>query len=112
MRTIYFIHKNSKLIIIATVLLLIGIFMISSLSSNSKEASASTTNVKYFTCIVIEQGDTLYDIAATYMSEEYESAEEYIAEVKSINNLYSDDIMSGASLVVPYYAEPSQLAAN
>lgn len=62
---------------------------------------------KYFTTYDVENGDTLWSIAAEMVVEnpEYPSVRKYIAEVKSINNLYSDKITSGNTLVIPYFDE-------
>lgn len=60
---------------------------------------------KYFTSIEIEQGDTLWEIALHYMSDEYPSAEAYIDEVMSLNSLHDDRICAGQFLMVPYYAD-------
>ncbi len=58
---------------------------------------------KYYTCIVIEAGDSLYGIAANYMSDEYESADQYISEIKKINGMISNDLEQGEYLTIPYY---------
>ena len=54
-------------------------------------------------CIIFE---TLWTIAEEHYSEEYNSYQEYIDEVKFINNLTDDTIYRGAKLVIPYYAAP------
>ena len=108
MRAIEFLHRYSKRIIICTVLFFVFFALISAFKNSDGKADASTTNQKYFTCITISYGDTLYDIATEYFSEEYKSVDAYIEEVKSINNLTSDNITSGASLVIPYYASAQQ----
>lgn len=100
---IYFIHSNRKLIIFVISLIAIAsIFLIG--DKCSKEVSASTANQKYFVCIDIDEGDTLWSIADMYISEEYSSVDEYVEELKELNQLTSDKIYSGATLVVPYYA--------
>lgn len=100
---ITFIHRHSKLIVASTiVVMLLGAFLFSS----NRKAGATTHNVKYYTCISIDADDTLWSIADTYITDEYNSINQYIDEVKSINNLTSDKIYYGATLVVPYYAAP------
>lgn len=59
---------------------------------------------KYYTSIGIEQGDTLWDIAKVYMTDEYDGIEEYICEVRRINHLSGDRIYAGKYLVIPRYA--------
>lgn len=104
--TALFIHRHYKLVLTSIGAALIIFLFIFGVSSNLRNVNASTHNEKYFKCIGIEADDTLWSIAEEYMTEEYSSTEEYIDEVKSINNLMSDKIYSGATLVIPYYASP------
>lgn len=100
------IYKHSKLVILGTVMFILGIMFAFGGNKSGIKADASTRNQKYFTCITIEYGSTLTDIAHEYMTEEYHSVNEYINEVMKINKLKNDNITSGATLVVPYYADP------
>lgn len=101
---ISFIHRYNKTIIASTIaIMLLGIFVF---GFSSRKAGATTHNVKYFTCVSIDSEDTLWSIANEYITDEYNSIEQYIDEVKSINNLSTDKIYYGATLVVPYYAAP------
>ncbi len=97
-------NYNFKYIILALcVIIFIGVCFFSRFNDIGK-VSASTSNQKYFVCLEINEGDTLWSIAETYISEEYSSTDEYVAEIKKLNNLTSDKIFCGATLVVPYYA--------
>ena len=58
---------------------------------------------KYYKCIEIEAGDTLWSIAQENMTEDYASVYEYIEEVMEMNNLESDQIHEGQYLTVAYY---------
>lgn len=60
---------------------------------------------KYYTEVYVHKDDTLWDIANTYMSEEYESVDDYIQEVREINSIYFSDIYYGQRLMVPYYSD-------
>lgn len=62
---------------------------------------------KYYTSIHIKRGDTLWDIANEYMSEEYDRVEDYILEVRRINHLCGDGIYAGEYLTIPRYATES-----
>lgn len=74
--------------------------LVSNASSEIEDIS-----VKYFTCIMVEYGDTLYDIADQYQDDEFYSTHEIlIDEIKSINHLTSDEIKAGQYIIVPYYA--------
>lgn len=102
-----FIHLNRKKILIVAVL----VFVFAVLSNFTKpeySSEAETTNEKYYKSITIEYGDTLYDIAKEHITEEYKDINEYISEVKSINQLSSDKITAGCCIVIPYYAAEKQ----
>ena len=58
---------------------------------------------KYYTSIQVESGDTLWEIAEEYRTEEYEDINSYIEEVKEINHLTSSHITDGMYLCIPYY---------
>ena len=58
---------------------------------------------KYYTSIQVESGDTLWEIAEEYRTEEYEDINSYIEEVKEINHLTSSQITDGMYLCIPYY---------
>lgn len=75
-------------------------------NNKKQNPEAATSNQKYYTCITIDEDETLWTIAEEHYSEEYDSYQEYIDEVKFINNLSDDTIYNGAKLVIPYYAAP------
>lgn len=95
---------NYKLkVFIVCVILFLGVCFISSYNDIGM-VSATSSNQKYFVCIEINEGDTLWSIAETYITEEYSSTDEYVYEIKELNNLTDDKIFCGATLVVPYFA--------
>ena len=53
----------------------------------------------------VSSGDTLWDIAKEYRTEEYSDISSYIAEVREINHLSSNQITDGMYLCIPYYSE-------
>ena len=98
------IRRNILLAVAATLVLMIFVFSYHTLIS---AASTNTDNVsyKYFTSIQVEAGDTLWSIAEEYADEDhYASNKEYINEVKMMNKLRNDEIVSGQYLVIPYYS--------
>lgn len=98
------IRRNILLVVAATLVLMIFVFSYHTLTS---AASTNTGNVsyKYFTSIQVEEGDTLWSIAEEYGDElHYTSNKEYINEVKMMNKLRSDEIVSGQYLIIPYYS--------
>lgn len=56
---------------------------------------------KSYVTIQIESGHTLWSLAKDYMNEDYYSIQEYISEVKLINNLKSDLIIADHTLIIP-----------
>lgn len=68
------------------------------------KAASADHYYKYYTCIRIEQGDTLWDIAGEYMGEFYRSRNDYIREVQYINHLSGEAIQCGQYITVPYYS--------
>ena len=95
--------KRKLIFVLSLVLIFCILFGINSKKQNPE---AATSNQKYYTCITIEEDETLWTIAEKHYSEEYDSYQEYIDEVKFINNLTDDTIYRGAKLVIPYSAAP------
>ena len=60
---------------------------------------------KYYTSIRVSSSDTLWDIAKEYRTEEYSDISSYIAEVREINHLSSNQITDGMYLCIPYYSD-------
>lgn len=98
---LYFIHNHYKALVISLCILIIG----GAIVIGTSDSRAKSNTKKCFECIEIEADDTLWTIAEEYMTSEYDSIEDYIDEVKSINNLTGDIIIDGGSLIIPYYAE-------
>ena len=86
--------------------LILIICIIFGVNNKKQNPEAATSNQKYYACITIDEDETLWTIAEEHYSEEYNSYQEYIDEVKFINNLTDDTIYRGAKLVSPYYAAP------
>lgn len=97
-KTNHFFPQTQFIIIVTVVLVIICSTFI---SINAK--GSDTTGSKYFTTIKIEDGDSLWSIANTYCSSGYNDYNEYIDEVKSINNMSDDVVKKGSYIVVPYY---------
>lgn len=69
------------------------------------QAAPAETSYKYYTSIQVQSGDTLWGIADTYMTGEYENISAYIDEVCRINHISADEIHAGQYLTIPYYSE-------
>lgn len=96
--------------------LYIGIFItIISLSAalcmftSSASGDLSDARYKYYTTVDISADDSLWDISGKYMSDEYDSRNDLIDEIKSINHLSGDDIKAGEHIIVPYFSSEASL---
>ena len=83
------------LLVLATAL---GLFKTDAKAADKNEI----TLYKYYKCIEISKGDSLWDFAEKYAPDD--NVDKYISEVRHINNLTSDDIKVGYNLIVPYYS--------
>lgn len=78
--------------------------LVCTISYNSISSNANN-GFKYYTSIIVEAGESLWDIADGYMDGHYDSRDSYIAEVRSINHLDENGtIIAGQTLIVPYYS--------
>lgn len=96
--------RKNFLIFVMTVCLIVTFSLTcSAFRANAKEDS-DAVSYKYYKSIAINRDDTLWSIAEKYMDEDhYDSAEDYIREVKDMNSLQDDVIHYGEYLVIPYY---------
>lgn len=95
--------SRKKISIIITIIVLSVIYL-GVTNKDASEADATNASTKYYTCISVETGDSLWSIADEYMTDEYSSRQEYIDEVVSINNLTNESsITAGTNLLIPYY---------
>lgn len=59
---------------------------------------------KYYKTVEIQPGDTLWELAEANYSEEKQTISEYIKEVKNINHISDEKLISGYYIVLPYYS--------
>lgn len=94
---------------LAILFIVIALAVFAGLLFGAEEASADcpgrVNERKFFTSYTVKSGDTLWDIAGHYMTEEYTDTYEYIREITTSNHLDSTDIYPGQLLVLPYYAD-------
>ncbi|MDE6388792.1 MAG: LysM peptidoglycan-binding domain-containing protein [Lachnospiraceae bacterium] len=95
--------KNFLILVMTVCLIILGSVSLNGFRSNAKDDSVAAS-YKYYKSITVANDDTLWSIAAEYMDEEhYESINDYINEVKSVNSMADDVIHYGEHLVIPYY---------
>ena len=100
----YKVKKRLFTIIIVLVLIFIMVFVFGGTKA-SADTNLRVNERKYFTGYVVQSGDTLWDIAGKYMTEEYRDRNEYIKEVAISNQMDSYDITPGKLIILPYYAD-------
>lgn len=97
-------RQRITLAMIIAMFLFAMIFVVSTLVS----AAASddyTPEYKYYGSITVGVGDTLWDIASDNISwTHYDTVEDYISEICSINHVEEEEIFAGDNLVIPYYS--------
>lgn len=98
-------HPRLALYSLVTTITLIIMMIFMLHSGPVLNAQTDHVNAKYFTTIEVKSGDTLWEIAKEYRTVEYASMEDYLDEVKEINHIVGDEIISGGYLTIPYYAE-------
>lgn len=102
-------RRKARRAIESAILLSIFLFCVAfaGLKAGAISTNAQNTNPdgseKQYKCVMVEQGDCLWDIADRYMGAGYSDIRAYIEEVKQINNLTGDDLHYGSYLCVPYY---------
>lgn len=99
------VAKRRMILLLAMILFItIGSVIFGSIFSSAQaNAEESGMEYKYYKSIIIKGGDTLWNIAKEYQTDEYESTQDYINELKELNNLSSDAIHEGQHLMVVYY---------
>ena len=91
--------KSSVLIITAFIITL----LFGSIVGNAAVREPETTYYKYYTSIMIQPGDNLWDIAEAQNPESHCTTADYVKELMRINGLESDEIHAGQHLTVFYY---------
>ena len=104
-------RRRNVLLFLTTVCLALSLtFTFSGFMSNAKELETPGEH-KYYTSILIREGDTLWSIARTYMDLHYSSEEDYIRELCRINRLSDEELRAGMYLIIPYFSQQGFLPA-
>ena len=83
-------------------LLLISVMALLFFGTKSSAAEKNGT-CKCYASVQIEPGDTLYELAGRFYSSEFRSIERMVSEIKTINNMDNDRVISGLYIIIPYY---------
>ncbi len=84
----------------AALFIIFGLLIAGSFQSFAQDESGIRET--YYKSITIEKGDTLWNIAEEYITDDFDSIEEYISALKNMNNLKNDRIFFGDKLIVAY----------
>ena len=99
-RTAHKKRRNPVTFLLSGMIIIISVFLLSGAFLVMAEESESDSGRRYYKSIQIQSSDTLWNIAEDYMTDEYDSVDEYIRDLKEINTLNSDFIQSGQYLIV------------
>lgn len=98
-------QKMAAAFVILTAVLLILLGSSIRIFASSRPENHKRAVQKYYTSIRIEPGDTLWQIADSYVTAEMPK-KEFIREVCRLNHISENDILcSGDYLVVMYYSD-------
>jgi len=90
---------------IATFALICTIAIIGFSSTTNASDKEHSIGTKCYTSVMIESGDTLWDIASTHKDPQYDSVYDYMRDIQKINNMgFESHIQSGDYLILPYYS--------
>lgn len=96
------IVRNRKIAVASVFVMTIILSFVLFSTRATAESSRETTT--YYTSYEIQPGDTLWTIADKYMTPETSDKEEFIASIKRLNHISSDNIIAGNYLVIEYIA--------
>lgn len=100
------LRRQRKLIaIIVVVFVSLGILLGTSINALASSKADVASYYKYYKCIRIEAGDTLWNIADEYIADLNIDKKDYIAEICTLNGICEDDIYAGDCIVVAYYSQ-------
>lgn len=94
-------------ILLAICMLFLGIYIGSHRMASVEAQKFVQDRQKRYTCIDVEEGDTLWKIAGEFMTEEYQNRDMLIEEIREMNHITGSMIRAGSTLLIPYYGESS-----
>lgn len=95
--------KKLLLLISVLCIMVVSGFFGRSLMRVMAEEESTIYYDKYYTSIQLKEGDTLWSIANEYKVNSGKTTEEYIRELRKMNNLCDDRIFAGNYLTICYY---------
>lgn len=96
--------KKNIILIISMVVISVLVFLGSSIRAFASSGSSEEYH-KYYTCITLESGDTLWDLANDYAIDGVMSRKDFMNEACRLNHIGKDTILkTGDTLAIAYYS--------
>ena len=89
------------LIIILLMIALVSV--VKTFVQSSSVVNAETKRDLHCVSVCVDSNDTLWSLAEEYYSDEYNSIDNLIHEIKTINHMGSDQVNVGNYIIIPYY---------
>ena len=101
--------KRTLVIVIlaAIVFFFTTFFFVKIISANATQLK---TNARGFVSYEIKAGDTVWDIAKKYMSDDYSNVSELVKAIEKTNNIHNGKIYAGNYIVIPVALDPESQA--
>lgn len=96
------IIRKHRIGMASAIVLVIILSLLLGLGGRGAAARPEETEL-YYQVIQVKAGDTLWDLATAYASA-YSDIREYVAVLKQVNGIRSDELLRpGETLIIPYY---------
>lgn len=96
---------NRNYLVISAVAVILALVLALAVGRVSVSGKEKNPTEKLVTTVTVAYGDTLWEIAERYHSEECGSVADYVTEIKACNQMWDDEIRAGESIVVPYWSQ-------
>ena len=99
--------KGFYRVVITSIILMLAVTFISAKALTVKAEQSSVKSYhKMYTSVVVEYGDTVWNIAEENLSFGYDKLTDLVEEIRFINGLdEACSIRSGSVIIIPYYGE-------
>jgi len=102
MKRLMSMRRNRMVLVGLVIVAIVLVFILGSLSIPTSAKEIGPKVQRNYTSIEIQSGDSLWSIAENYADTLNMNVRDYIDEVKEMNGLKSDKLVSGTYLIVVY----------
>ena len=89
--------------VIILLLMIAFVSVVKTVVQSSSIVNAETKRELHCVSVCVDSNDTLWSLAEEYYSDEYNSIDNLIHEIKTINHMGSDQVNVGNYIIIPYY---------